>query len=377
MAVLLVNYLVFALAVIPIIFAILLLLEKDISKKIFGAFFIVTFLWIISLIFHNVFYISHDIIIFNFIKYSDNFFFFFFSINTIPFYYLYVKSVITEGFKWNNKYLIHFLPSFIYLSAVLTVCVINYHFFYIDMREKIRYLNNIASIVYYLKVLIYTIFIVLMFIKHQNKLKNYFSYKSNKKNLNWLKVLLIFFVIISILDFLVVYHFDFNTHLKMIIFIILPQYFYHTTIGILSLKQPKIYYGTEENDFPLTEKKEHLSDEKSKEVFNKVIMLMEEKQLFKKPDLSIYSISKELDINMRYISYSINREAKTNFLDFINAMRVKEAEKLLKNKVYNDYTIEYIGSEAGFRSQQSFNFWFKRLMGTTPSNYKKSLSNTK
>jgi YesN/AraC family two-component response regulator len=121
------------------------------------------------------------------------------------------------------------------------------------------------------------------------------------------------------------------------------------------------------------DKGKHLSEVKSIEIFNLVLELLENKKIYRKQDLSIFDIAEELEINKTYISNAINKISGTNFNTFINKFRIEESKKILLNPEYNNITIEAIANDVGFHSKSSFNIWFKKLTGQTPSEFKKQI----
>ena len=96
--------------------------------------------------------------------------------------------------------------------------------------------------------------------------------------------------------------------------------------------------------------------------------LMEGRKLYANEDLSLSSLSKELDISMHQLSQFLNEHLKKNFARFVNEYRVAQAQKLLIEK--RDQTILKIAYEVGFNSQTSFHRAFVGIVGLTPSQYR-------
>lgn len=74
------------------------------------------------------------------------------------------------------------------------------------------------------------------------------------------------------------------------------------------------------------------------------------------------------------ISQSINREEGVGFNDFVNQYRVEDVKEKLSDPSFTHLTMLGIAESAGFKSGSVFNTAFKKYTGTTPSKYKKSLS---
>jgi len=85
--------------------------------------------------------------------------------------------------------------------------------------------------------------------------------------------------------------------------------------------------------------------------------------------LTIEELAKKLNTNRTYLSQIINENFSTNFNNFINKYRVKEAQRMLLEGNNKTFTIESIANSAGFHSKSSFNTAFKKLTGLTPSDF--------
>lgn len=93
------------------------------------------------------------------------------------------------------------------------------------------------------------------------------------------------------------------------------------------------------------------------------------------PNLSLESVANEIGLSKSYLSRIINAELQTNFNDYVNSFRVAEAQNLLLNPQFSNYTLVSIGLEAGFNSKTTFNTVFKKQTGLTPSQYRKNRAN--
>ena len=74
---------------------------------------------------------------------------------------------------------------------------------------------------------------------------------------------------------------------------------------------------------------------------------------------------------MRDVSAIIKTHYGTNFFEFINSYRIEEVKRLLlmeEHKTDNILDIIYL---AGFNSLSTFHRFFKRLVGVTPTEYRR------
>ncbi len=103
------------------------------------------------------------------------------------------------------------------------------------------------------------------------------------------------------------------------------------------------------------------------ELKQKILERMSLDKPFLKRDLTLSEFAKDLSLSPTTVSTIINQEFQSNFSEFINSYRVKEAVRLLQDKRYNHFKVEAIGHEVGFKNKVSFNRVIKKHYGKTPS----------
>ena len=99
---------------------------------------------------------------------------------------------------------------------------------------------------------------------------------------------------------------------------------------------------------------------------------MIERKPFTQKQFTINDLAHLLNTNRNYLSQIINDYYKTNFNNYINDLRIKEARKMLISSDYSYYSIEGVGEAVGFHSKATFNTAFKKFTGVTPSFYKEN-----
>ena len=99
--------------------------------------------------------------------------------------------------------------------------------------------------------------------------------------------------------------------------------------------------------------------------------LMEKEELYKDPLLSRQDIATQLGISEGYLSQIINQEINKNVIQFVNEYRIEETKKLLNNPVFNKYSIEAIGMEAGFKSKSAFYNAFNKSLKMSPGAFRR------
>ncbi len=118
-------------------------------------------------------------------------------------------------------------------------------------------------------------------------------------------------------------------------------------------------------------RKTNISEKKAKHVLNKLGQIMQDQKLYLNPTLTLYDLSEFLNVSNNHLSQILNEFHKTNFYDYVNGFRLKAFFELNKQKQYAHYTLLALAYECGFNSKSTFNSFFKKKTGTTPSEYLK------
>lgn len=92
--------------------------------------------------------------------------------------------------------------------------------------------------------------------------------------------------------------------------------------------------------------------------------------------LTLEQLAHQLDMPQRTLSNVINRHFGCNFFEFVNGYRIEEAKRLLADPAYRNRTVMEVMMDSGFNSKATFNTFFKKLMGMTPTQYRRGLENS-
>ncbi len=104
----------------------------------------------------------------------------------------------------------------------------------------------------------------------------------------------------------------------------------------------------------------------------RILGLMVSEKPYLQETFNIGQMSKSISFPSYLTSHVINKGFRTNFSDFINSYRIKEAETKLRSSAYHYIKISEIAYECGFNSLSSFNLAFRKQTGTTPSKFRKA-----
>ncbi len=106
---------------------------------------------------------------------------------------------------------------------------------------------------------------------------------------------------------------------------------------------------------------------KSRELFPKIVKLMEEQQLYTDEDLNRDMIAEKLGTNYKYVVKAIKDCTGETLTAFINGYRMRHATRLLRD---TDDSIAIIAEISGF-SHRTLTRLFQAQFGITPSEYRK------
>ena len=110
----------------------------------------------------------------------------------------------------------------------------------------------------------------------------------------------------------------------------------------------------------------------------KRLEVFEKQQKYLTPDVSLQSLSKDLQTNPNYLSRVINFNRDKNFSQYLNDLRIAYAlEVLQENPTFLRYSIKAIALECGYTNATSFSRAFYKQTGMYPSFYIKKLSKKK
>lgn len=115
----------------------------------------------------------------------------------------------------------------------------------------------------------------------------------------------------------------------------------------------------------------NLTDGKATELMERINLLMAEEHLYLRTDLRLKDVAESLHTNSSYVSESINTMCGKTFSRFVNELRVRHAQELMRQQP--DIKIVAITSASGFISETSFFRNFKAVTGMTPREWVASI----
>lgn len=115
-----------------------------------------------------------------------------------------------------------------------------------------------------------------------------------------------------------------------------------------------------------------LDEAQARDIFQRWESCVQQQSLYKlESGISLSQGGRKLGIPARQLSEAINRIHGSGFSQYLNACRVKEAQRLIAQHPNSPLTELML--EAGFSTKSHFNKEFSRLTGMTPSQYRQQL----
>ena len=124
---------------------------------------------------------------------------------------------------------------------------------------------------------------------------------------------------------------------------------------------------TPEEETPETTQEE----EPSEPAIAKVRNAMESDRIYLKKNLNLEQFAERIDLPPKEVSGVINKHFGTNFFEFVNSYRVEAAKALLADPDKADMTVLDVLLESGFNSKSAFHRFFSRLVGMSPTEFRK------
>jgi len=163
--------------------------------------------------------------------------------------------------------------------------------------------------------------------------------------------------------------FVFNS--KYSIFLVISSFM---CLGFIYFKYLSSYlYNIKLNTTNTNNNEEFRSDEFSEEIkigLLRKLRLFEDNNGFLNSSISLTLLAKQFDSNTMYLSKIINKHKGKNFRKYINDLRIEYLIRELKFiEIYQNYTLNAISLECGFKNVRSFSKAFQNRLNCTPKAY--------
>lgn len=290
-----------------------------------------------------------------------------------PFFWLYLKSLINEDFRFHPKQLLHLIP------VILVI-------YFTNQLEAVHELGEIHSssfpaqkiltrpilpiaITYLISIISYSILILRQLVLHYREQENYFSSINDTHRLKWIRNVslgyLLFmggFIFIHSVNIAIngtVMYARPYLDLFLVIMVFLINYY--------GLQQPQLFHES----LRIQKRKSTAGETNLPQFLKKLSAYMEKERPFLNPELTIQELADHLEVERPYLTRVLNDRLEKNFFAFINEYRVDEAKRRLADSENDHLTLLAVALDSGFNSKSSFNTVFKQYSGMTPSDFRK------
>lgn len=122
--------------------------------------------------------------------------------------------------------------------------------------------------------------------------------------------------------------------------------------------------------------KSGLSREQSMKYQARLEEVMRSQQLYRKPDLTLPKLAEIVGCSVNHLSQVINSGCGMSFFDYLNQQRIEHAVTLLTKIDSQSSAILDIAFTVGFNSNSAFYTAFKKRVGQTPAQFRRSQLNS-
>ena len=310
---------------------------------------------------------------------------------SLPFFYLYFKSIVSDSKRFNKKDLIHFIfPLALFVVNLTFLNPENFNF------GLFRFFNLITC----------TFFAVFYFIKSYKLLKNHLWNKQQIIHIEHYKLIrnwtIFLFTICGILTLRLIISLAFETITSSELTgktLTILQVCLWLIIFLKILISPEILFGLPKlaekeftqlhnNTFLLNNwhigeidianqqdrKLKEKVDAKILELIDEIEFLAKEKHFFRNQKITIVEMANELNIPVSHLVYMFKYHCNLTFTEYKTQIKIEDAQQLIESGFLTINTLESLAIEVGFSSYNPFFTAFKKLVGKSPNDYSMRVS---
>ena len=115
--------------------------------------------------------------------------------------------------------------------------------------------------------------------------------------------------------------------------------------------------------------KSGLSEEDSNAFQDKLQAYMQKEKPWLNPTLTLSDLAESIDITTHQLSQLLNEHIGENFYDYVNSFRLEYFLRQMQESRSRKYTLLSVAYDCGFNSKTTFNTYFKKIKGKSPSEY--------
>lgn len=296
-----------------------------------------------------------------------------------PLIYMYIKSYNNREFAFKKRYVLHFIPFLVFAVIIpaFSQNLIPARGIHYGMLAVIKFpsrgltfLQGLYGAIFLIQ-FIHAGLYVWLATRIPEKTSRDRNSKRLKRRLRWMRTFAISLGVIlisSIFYLIILFYSDFYARWMDYLYII-PVTLFIYIVSYKVINEPEII----RSDIKILKssdkyEKSSLTTDQSKQYLELLLKYMKEEKPYLDTDIKLGNLAEKLSLPHHHLSQVINQELQSNFYDFINKYRVEEAKNKLKIKSDRGSLLE-VAYEVGFNNKASFNNYFKRFTGQTPSEF--------
>jgi AraC-like DNA-binding protein len=304
-----------------------------------------------------------------------------------PFFYLHIRSYLTENYGLKKIDFLHFVPAFLHLVNILPYLFTSFaHKIEVarSIQENILAIQSvevnmifsfpISNLFPPIIILGYGFYCIYLMTNsyttgQENNLKRF---KFSNIPFGWLIYICVIIIFIIGINLFVSYNLAFSSNQLEVKPFALFQSIFLISIPISLILTPQVLYG-----FPLQKILE--VKEKSVNIISpvqgyeklseRIHEMMKKDKPFLSSDFSLDELVSLLNVPKHHVYHCLKETMKIKFTDLRSQYRVEHAKELLVDLSKKNITIEAIGLESGFPTRSSFYRAFKLETGITPTEF--------
>jgi AraC-like DNA-binding protein len=291
-------------------------------------------------------------------------------------FYLYVRSLTSEGPAWKRRDLLHFIP-----AALCVLYLIPYYFSGVGHKFALQQtLQGLRW--YYLRTALAIPLALVYLVLAGVRVVRYFRgarggavrpaphVALQLKFLVWfISVLWLAALLRWVLDF---YDPSFLDYTNAVLPLGATVFIYG--LAFLALREPPRADAAAPAAAAAPARKYErsaLTPERADAFLKRLLHVMESEKPYTDGELTLPKLAARLSVSTHHLSQVINERLGQSFNDFVNSHRVEEAKRRMADPAAEHYSLLAIAEEVGFNSKSSFNTAFKKQTGMTPSEFRK------
>ena len=125
-----------------------------------------------------------------------------------------------------------------------------------------------------------------------------------------------------------------------------------------------------------TERRSLLSQHEQREIWNKLQSYLKSTEAYTDTELSLEKLSIGIGVSKYHISETLNNYASKSFYQYINELRIQRVTDQMQSLTDKGLPVNILALayDSGFKAKSSFNQYFKKITGDTPTAYIKNIS---